>query len=505
MKNKLLIILFITALSTACGDFLEPKSKSEFVPKDITSLNELLLGEAYPTTDYSMINIFLGLLDDDVNTTKYYEPNQGQSYDSYYAVFTWQPNMYEVFKDKGFNDRNTNLYLSHYQKIRGANAVLDYMETVSGSEDDMKNVEAQALALRSFFYFQLVNIFGQPYCDYKDGLGVPLRLTSEVVAELPNRATVSEVYEQIISDLQRAEALYSSLPQKMQWKANYRTSLPMVQLLLSRCYLYTEQWDMAAKYAKKVMDNPQFALFDLNGMTDEYAVYHQYANTETIWPYGNVDDYTMWVLITSGVTQGKETYHIFKASDDLVNSYEENDLRRTKYLIPERYATNGEYVLQAFGKLEVGDENKLPLTGFRNARSFRLSEAYLNYAEANAMLYQNGDAAACTAAQQALTDLRSKRMTTAGEATVDISDAEELINFTREERRRELCFENHRWFDLRRYGMPEIKHTWHASPTDVKTYTLQAKDHAYTIPLPPSALEQHTGLKQNPLAPKRTN
>ena len=84
------------------------------------------------------------------------------------------------------------------------------------------------------------------------------------------------------------------------------------------------------------------------------------------------------------------------------------------------------------------------------------------------MLFKEGNAAARTEAEKALTDLRTKRMP-AEYATVGINNADELVTFTREERRRELCFENHRWFDLRRYGMPEIKHTWHASATDTKT------------------------------------
>lgn len=257
------------------------------------------------------------------------------------------------------------------------------------------------------------------------------------------------------------------------------------------------------------MDNTQFALFDLNSLDKDYAAYHQYDNSETIWPYGNIKDYTDWVNLKSDGTKGQNTHHIFKASDDLVNSYAENDLRKTKYFVPERnatYITNYDsiYVLQAFAKMEVGENTKEPVAGFKFARSLRLSEAYLNYAEAKAMLFKEGNAAARTEAEKALTDLRTKRMP-AEYATVEINNADELITFTREERRRELCFESHRWFDLRRYGMPEIKHTWHASATDTKTYTLKAKDPAYTLPLPPTALEQHTGMQQNPLAPKRTN
>ena len=51
-------------LLSSCGDFLEPDSQSEFVPKDASSFNELLLGEAYPRYDKSDLNIFLDLMSD---------------------------------------------------------------------------------------------------------------------------------------------------------------------------------------------------------------------------------------------------------------------------------------------------------------------------------------------------------------------------------------------------------------------------------------------------------
>ena len=58
---KRIIYIFATAATlittTACGDFLEPNSTSEFVPKDAVSLNELLLGEAYQRNDMDGFNI----------------------------------------------------------------------------------------------------------------------------------------------------------------------------------------------------------------------------------------------------------------------------------------------------------------------------------------------------------------------------------------------------------------------------------------------------------------
>ena len=51
-----------------------------------------------------------------------------------------------------------------------------------------------------------------------------------------------------------------------------------------------------------------------------------------------------------------------------------------------------------------------------------------------------------------------------------------LITQIREERRKELCYEGQRWFDLRRYGMPSIQHKWEG-----KVYTLTKNDPSYVL------------------------
>ena len=65
IKYGLLVTMFFMA---SCGDFLEPKSQSEYVPKLVKSLDELLLGEVYMGPGYSDGHFYgvLGLFDDDV-------------------------------------------------------------------------------------------------------------------------------------------------------------------------------------------------------------------------------------------------------------------------------------------------------------------------------------------------------------------------------------------------------------------------------------------------------
>lgn len=68
--KKILIVLF-AGVFAACSDFLEPKSQSEYIPKEATALNEMLLGEAYPMSSGNgkeLLDI-ISILDDDVMCT----------------------------------------------------------------------------------------------------------------------------------------------------------------------------------------------------------------------------------------------------------------------------------------------------------------------------------------------------------------------------------------------------------------------------------------------------
>lgn len=517
MKN-IIFYIGICLLLSSCGNFLEPKSKSEFTPKDATSLDELLVGEAYPRPDVRGMKVFLGMLDDDIACAPYQEEGEGvQKRSIWHAIYTWQPDVYYKFKDNGFE--SYNLYQTYYSKILGTNAVLDCLGEAGGSENEKNAVKAQALALRAFYYFTLVNLYGAPYNADKEAMGVPLKLESAIGDKAMARNTVEEVYLQILDDLQQSERLYKTLPEDQQWRQNYKTSLPMVQLLLARTNLYMENWEAAATYAGNVIRDYSFRLIDLNEIPEKDSrgnrTYHNfisYSSPEVIWLYGNIEDVT-----TMTAQMGKmdeywpyEQHSIFKASDDLLKCYEEHpeDLRATRYIIRESaasYTNSGAkyYVPQAFSKFSVSSDYRPALGRRYCARAFRLSEAYLILAEASAMIYKTtGNGSALSDALDALNTLRNYRFTS--NERLAITDADEMIRFIKNERRRELCFEDHRWFDLRRWGMEVIRHEWVGDATGSIYYTLEKNDPAYTLPLPPEALELNKMLQQNQLGPQRT-
>ena len=502
------VVLFIS-----CQNFLEPKSQSEYVPEVIQSLDELLLGDAYHSpVSYTTNRLYsvLGLFDDDVTT----RPDMGKmsdasesSFNQALLAFSWSGDM--INELSGFGD----MYGSSYRLIMGCNAVLDYLEDVVGTREEKNDVKAQALALRSFYYFHLVNLYGKPYSMDKSALGIPLKLTSRLSTDAMPRNTVGEVYKQIEDDLLEAERLIKTLPEETQCRKNKRVNLPFIQLLLSRVYLYMENWEKALEYGETVARDYDYVIRDLNAIDEpdrnnnpSYPNYYVWDNSEMIFMLGDLNDIISFALTTVRI---EDTYNgrpvtnavsVCVASDELIKCYDVTDLRKTRYLVWENVPSWKEPKYRiATSKLEVASNFGLN-TGWGNnwGIAFKVTEAYLNAAEAAAMLYKTGsNASYLTKALSLLDDLRVKRYPTGTYTNLSITDAGVLVDFVRAERRRELCFEHHRWFDLRRYGMEKLKHTWYDRNQNPIEYHLEKDDPGFTLLLPNSAFERNSALVQN--------
>ena len=148
-----------------------------------------------------------------------------------------------------------------------------------------------------------------------------------------------------------------------------------------------------------------------------------YDNSEVEWIYG----------ITT-------TISYFGPSADLLALYDPADCRPMLWF--DMYSSN--HLLKKDYDWMSG--------AFTPTNTLRISEAYLNRAEAYAQLGRTAEAMAD------LNKLKRHRIT--GYVDETITDAEALLQEIRDERRRELCFDELRWFDLRRYGMPSITHRW---------------------------------------------
>ncbi|WP_099290360.1 RagB/SusD family nutrient uptake outer membrane protein [Butyricimonas sp. Marseille-P3923] len=485
----------------SCQDFLEPKSQSEYVPELVQSLQELLLGTVYMGPGDGALTSVLSFADDDVarrpDLTNF-EAGSESTFEQVRLAFSWSDEMQ-------LRLGNYNVYGTIYDKIVGCNAVLDYMDDVKGSKEDKDYVRAQALAMRAFYYYYLVNFYGKPYGADKDALGVPLKLTADLSTESIARSTVKRVYDQMVEDLSEAEKLFANVSRERQLQREGLVNLPMVDLLLSRIYLYMENWSEAMEYGEKVINDFGISLLDLNvGMPggSKSRDYFVKENPEVIFLFG--DAYGTYAFAASRVDiyDGKNYFmnSIAVASDSLIKQYDRTDLRLDNYLYWEfpMDGTPPVYRLP-FGKVACSYGSNFPNQGGTAwGGALRVAEAYLNVAEAAAMLFKaQNDVTYLTKACNLMDRLRENRYRQGTYRTLDITAPDELIRFVRDERRRELCFEFHRWFDLRRYGMDEMKHLWYDNSGNPVEYKLENNDPGFTLLIPQEAFNLNHSLVQN--------
>ncbi|WP_326982853.1 RagB/SusD family nutrient uptake outer membrane protein [Chryseobacterium sp. MYb264] len=228
------------------------------------------------------------------------------------------------------NTRSNTIWSTGYKAIVGCNRVIS--KTTEGQNPETDHLIGENYFLRAYIYFSLVNVFGRPYNQGVGNPGVPLK-TSDNVHELPPRATVGAIYEQVISDLKKAEQLMSLD------KKNIYASREAAQALLSRVYLYMENNDSAIQYADKVISSGKYILLSTAELPT-YATKKPENNTETIFAFKyNLDgDYTdgwntigsMYVNIQNvgwGEMYPSSTYL------DLINEHPED--ARLKFISPK--------------------------------------------------------------------------------------------------------------------------------------------------------------------------
>ena len=407
------------------------------------------------------------------------------------------------------NSRVNNYYFYSYKIIAGTNTVLARLN--EGSSDSNNQMIAENLYLRSLVYFYLTNVFGRPYNQGAEtNLAVPLKLSDDPNENLP-RNTVKQIYDQIISDLLKAETLINNGDREKIY-----ASKEAIQALLARIYLYKEDNAKAKEYADKVINSGKFALLSTVKYKD-FAVDIPESNPENIFSIKFLKDtdyesngwYTIGSMYANVDGSGWGEMYASRSYLELVRKYPEdvryslikpvvvnqnelhayyvnNDYKYESVIVTQNgddytytengstktltKRSNGAGAYQYFISINGQEKTVLIDKKLDNRNGYlkyyivkcsgqegqaqlwspvvsRLSEMYLIRAEVNAKLGNY---------QAALTDvnvIRSRAgIPTAGLWTLDNLNGLSVLEAVMQERKLELAWEGHRKFDVFRNG-----------------------------------------------------
>lgn len=144
----------------------------------------------------------------------------------------------------------TDLWTYAYKTIVNCNKVISSAQ--EGISDDIDHLIGENYFLRAMLYHQLVITFGKEYhIASASDLAVPLKLTADA-DDYPSRATVKQVYKQIVEDLKKAEGLMEGSGIK---KTACYANVWAAKALLSRVYLHMHDYANAETYATDVIEH----------------------------------------------------------------------------------------------------------------------------------------------------------------------------------------------------------------------------------------------------------
>lgn len=390
-------------------------------------------------------------------------------------------NEFADFKFYGDTYGVSGMWNFAYNAILSANEVITKIGGIPYGEEDKvtaNNILAECLALRGMIHFDLVRWYGQDYKRASDtDLGVTYKDYTEV--DFPARNTVKDVYKRLVEDLEKAKELMTD---DYHANINYRLNKKSVAAILARVYLTMGNDQKAVENATEAIAGDGS---DMANVTNFSRMYADMSSSEVLFRIAIKSDDD----VLAGADWGQGDPSKYLASYSV--SYELNELYNSKGddcrkdLIKLVNSTSGpcNVVWKWVGSTTV-NLTDIPV--------IRAAEMYLTRAEANYNLKNY---------EEALADLnlvKSKRYSDYTEGTESGTALENEIQL---QRRLELAFEGHRFFDLKRRheGVERDGKGFLADGTGTvaNVQSVSADSPFYLLPIPQSELDANENMVQN--------
>jgi len=491
MKTKIILIFtFILTLLVSCDDYLDLKPISEETSgnayETASQIESALVG-AYESFQSSEYYVWDNVLFQDVRSDNAYAGGDN-------------PEIFQIdFLDiSPTHTRILRNWSNIYNAIYKANLIIDRVDGIDDpllDEERRAQIKGEAYFLRSYHYFTLVKLWG----------GVPLLLnaTTSTAPEDINvpRASVEEVYAQIIEDLELSATL---LPDKYGNDASInkaRATAGATHALLAKVHAQHPNADYNAVLEHIEEVESSEANYQLINYSELFNG-NNYNNAESILEVqylGGVEgNFGPQLLLPPSVTQ--DSWRKFVTpSVDLLNTFDEegDTVRKNTSVIFESVQWVDEYWGNAPG-------TSIPFSyKWRNANGFASAD--------NTYLLRYGDIVLLKA--EALNELGQLQAAVAEvnkirnradlpDLTAEQSSSQEVLRMTiLKERRLELFQEAKRWDDLARYNVLVSKIN-NLVEIDLRTgnpVNYNMTEAKKLLPIPQQELDRNSALTQNPL------
>ena len=489
MKIRTILSVIVIALVSSACDFLETSVDRNSTGETIQTNYSAIWG--FGRAIYTPIGYGFGMIDSNIFATASDEAQQTSA----------QSNV--IYFNKGMLNENINplftYYNNYYEGIRAANYFLDYVADGKGEEllaqnrnlvTDRVNYErdlqslawykAEAHVAKAYYYAELAKMYG----------GVPIIESFVNDGTMVNRSSYEEVVAYIVKEIDDHKANLA-----LNWndftEREGRFTLGAALAIKARVLLYAAsplhnesndpaKWEAAAAAANELLSNTELSY----SLAPDYGSYFvggaPLTSPETIYAVRRAQSNTMeannYPIATQGGKSGATPTHNLVAAYEYVgtpdpsNPYANRDPRLAASIVTNGSNWNGRTIDQAAGGSDDMSRANASRTGYylkkfltdnlnltqgqtaqHNWVAYRWAEVLLNYAEAmnEAFGPDAVPAGYAMSARQALQQVRDRASVNLPAVTA--ADKDSFREVVKHERRIELAFEDHRYWDLLRW------------------------------------------------------
>lgn len=550
MKLRYIICALVIAfMSSACSDFLDTSLDRNQTGETIATNRGTIWNFGYAF--YSPIGYGFTTIDNNIFATASDEAQQTSASSNV------------IYFNKGMLNESVNplfyLYQNYYEGIRAANFFLDYVADGKGEAllaenrnlitdatnykrdlESLKWFKAEAHVARAYYYAELIKMFG----------GVPIVESHTDDGQMIARSSYEEVVEYIVKEIDDHKADLA-----LNWndfsEREGRFTLGAALAIKARVLLYAasplhnesndvKKWERAAAAVNELVSSTDLSY----SLAPDYGSYfiggNPLSSSETIYAVRSWQANTMeannYPITTQGGKSGATPSHNLVAAYEYVGTpdptdpYANRDPRLAASIVTNGSTWNGRTIDQSAGGSDDMAKANTSKTGYylkkfltdglnltqgataqHNWVAYRWAEVLLNYAEAVNEAYGPDvvPAGFAMSAREALQQVRNRA--SADLPAVTASDKDSFRKAVKHERRVELAFEDHRYWDLLRWkdamevlnnpilGVKVAKNgnTFSYEVAEVATRTFYERN--YYLPFLRSEIENSNNtLEQNP-------